>query len=74
MKDQEGVIDWGIEGNKMKLVAYPRIRRLLDSTGDAYLQHGNHFGDSYWGYDLDVGIGCNALGKILMDIRDGNVK
>lgn len=41
--------------------------RLL-STGDAYLEEGNTWGDKYWG-TMD-GDGKNMLGQILMQVRD----
>lgn len=61
-------------GIREKLFQHQRIMHLLLSTGNDYLQHGNRRGDTYWGYDFDQKKGCNALGKIYMDIRDGIVK
>lgn len=45
----------------------PLKQRLL-ATGDAYLEEGNHWGDTYWG---KVGLeGQNMLGRLLMRLRD----
>lgn len=43
------------------------LRRLLLRTGSAKLVEVNTWGDTYWG--VCNGVGKNALGKILMDIR-----
>jgi hypothetical protein len=39
----------------------------LKNTGDAVLEEGNRWGDTYWG--ICRGIGENNLGKILMEVR-----
>lgn len=51
----------------------PELARLLISTGDAYLEEGNHWHDNHWGNctcesckDIE---GENLLGQILMGIR-----
>lgn len=44
------------------------LRQMLLDTGDAILEEGNTWGDTYWG--ICNGIGENNLGKILMEIRD----
>ena len=46
----------------------PELRKKLLATGDAYLEEGNTWGDTYWG--VCKGVGSNILGKLLMDIRD----
>ncbi len=44
------------------------LREKLLSTGDAYLEEGNNWGDRVWG--VVNGQGANNLGKILMRVRD----
>ena len=51
----------------------PELAEMLRSTGDAYLEEGNHWHDNRWGKctcerckDKE---GQNLLGKILMEIR-----
>lgn len=41
-------------------------QRLLD-TGDAMLEEGNNWGDTFWG--IVAGYGENQLGKVLMGVR-----
>ena len=52
----------------------PELAELLISTGDAYIEEGNHWHDNRWGKctcDKCIGKeGQNWLGKILMGIRD----
>ena len=45
----------------------PELKILLKSTGDAYLEEGNWWGDTFWG--VCRGEGENHLGKLLMQIR-----
>lgn len=45
------------------------LRELLLATGDAYLEEGNHWGDTYWG--VCDGVGSNWLGRVLMNVREG---
>lgn len=45
----------------------PELRRLLLSTGDAYLEEGNTWGDRVWG--TCGGKGQNRLGHLLMLVR-----
>jgi ribA/ribD-fused uncharacterized protein len=45
------------------------FNRLLLSTGDQEIQEGNTWGDTFWGVDLNTGIGENMLGKMIMEIR-----
>ncbi len=47
-------------------------KKLLD-TGDAILEEGNNWYDTYWGIYLPTGKGENNLGKILMTVRK-NIK
>lgn len=46
----------------------PTLRQMLLDTGDATLEEGNTWGDTYWG--ICDGVGQNHLGKILMEIRE----
>lgn len=45
-----------------------QLKRKLLATGNAYLEEGNSWNDTYWG--TTNGIGKNVLGKILMRIRE----
>lgn len=45
------------------------LLKMLLATGNAPLQEGNVWGDTYWGLDLKSGVGRNKLGKMLMEIR-----
>ncbi len=45
-------------------------KTLLIETGDAYIQEGNFWGDTFWGVDLNTKIGENHLGKFIMEIRE----
>ena len=45
------------------------VRNRLLETGDAYIEEGNTWHDTFWGVDLKTGKGENNLGKILMKIR-----
>jgi ribA/ribD-fused uncharacterized protein len=46
------------------------FKTWLLETGDAYLQEGNTWGDTFWGVDLETGAGENHLGKLIMEIRE----
>jgi ribA/ribD-fused uncharacterized protein len=60
----------------------PKLRAKLMATGDAYLEEGNNWHDTFWGvcYHRLEGKACkelghaafggNHLGYILMDVRD----
>jgi ribA/ribD-fused uncharacterized protein len=48
----------------------PELRALLDATKGQELIEGNWWGDKFWGQS-PVGEGENWLGKLLMEIRDG---
>lgn len=47
------------------------LRSNLLATGDAYLQEGNRWGDTFWGVDLRKSppVGANTLGTLLMQVR-----
>ena len=49
--------------------AYLPLRAKLLATGDAHLQEGNWWGDTFWGVNHINGDGKNALGKLLMELR-----
>jgi len=53
--------------NLMKFKLHPELKAKLLATGDAHLEEGNHWGDTFWG-TVD-GVGKNHLGKILMEVR-----
>lgn len=48
----------------------PGLAARLRYTGDAILQEGNTWGDTFWGIDLRTGKGENWLGRVLMEVRD----
>jgi hypothetical protein len=52
---------------RLKFATHPDLRDLLLSTGDAYLEEGNDWGDREWG--TVGGQGQNKLGHILMRVR-----
>lgn len=54
--------------NRQKFYGNPELMKMLKATGDAVLEEGNTWGDTYWG--ICDGVGENNLGKILMEIRD----
>lgn len=45
-------------------------KTLLIETGDAFIQEGNFWGDTFWGVDLNTKVGDNRLGKLIMEIRE----
>lgn len=47
--------------------ALPNLRAMLLATGDAWLEEGNTWGDTYWG--VCRGQGKNRLGHLLMQVR-----
>lgn len=47
----------------------PELREQLLATGDAYLQEGNRWGDTFWGFDINKQQGKNVLGHLLMEER-----
>ena len=54
-------------GLRAKFSNEPFKSKLL-GTGDAYLEEGNWWGDTYWG--VCKGVGENKLGILLMQVRD----
>ena len=52
---------------RLKFTRHPDLRAQLLATGDAELVEGNTWNDTFWG--VCNGVGCNQLGKILMEIR-----
>jgi ribA/ribD-fused uncharacterized protein len=65
-----------IKYDTMLMICSDKFRRniklssKLRETGTKYLEETNHWGDTFWGVDYKTGEGTNALGIILMDIRD----
>jgi ribA/ribD-fused uncharacterized protein len=66
--------DWpGIKDEYMKLGLVLKfdiidLGDMLLATGDAYLEEGNIWNDTYWG--VCEGVGKNTLGILLMQVRD----
>ena len=69
--------DW--EQNKltvMKQLVYRKfstdflLGQKLLKTGDAVIEEGNYWHDTFWGVDAATGEGQNHLGRILMEVRD----
>lgn len=59
-----------LSGLRWKFSKYnPILREKLIATGEEYLQEGNNWGDSFWGYDMIEEWGHNHLGKLLMQVR-----
>lgn len=54
---------------KSKFTRHPHLKSMLLKTGNAEIQEGNLWGDSFWGVDLETKHGQNHLGKILMNLR-----
>lgn len=52
-----------------KKFSIPSMREKLLATGNAVLQEGNRWGDTFWGVDLKTGKGRNWLGCLLMKVR-----
>ena len=52
---------------EMKFIDTELSYRLL-KTGDAILEEGNNWGDTFWG--VCNGVGENHLGKLLMELRE----
>lgn len=50
--------------------AIPELREMLLATGDIHLQEGNHWGDTFWGFDINKQKGKNILGYLLMEERE----
>lgn len=45
------------------------LKYRLIGTGDAILEEGNTWNDTFWGMDAKTGKGENHLGRILMEVR-----
>lgn len=52
---------------EQKFLGHPELGKMLRDTGDALLEEGNTWGDTFWG--VCNGQGKNNLGKLLMEIR-----
>ena len=52
----------------------PTLMRKLVDTGSRVLLNGNNKQETFWGIDLYSWTGENHLGRILMDIRDKEIK
>ena len=52
----------------IKFNTHENYRIILLSTGNAELQEGNNWGDTFWG--ICNGTGENILGKLLVEVRD----
>jgi predicted NAD-dependent protein-ADP-ribosyltransferase YbiA (DUF1768 family) len=48
--------------------ANPELAQMLIATGEAQLEEGNDWGDTFWG--VCEGVRENNLGKILMSLRE----
>lgn len=56
---------------RAKFIQNPLIKDMLLDTEDTFLEEGNWWGDRIWGISpKGSGIGQNALGEILMKVRD----
>lgn len=55
---------------RKKFAPGTHLAQMLVDTGDAHLQKGNGWGDTFWGVDLMTSRGRNNLGHILMNIRE----
>lgn len=47
----------------------PEWKEKLMATGDDVIVEWNNWGDKIWGATINDGLGANALGQILMEIR-----
>jgi hypothetical protein len=48
----------------------PILKQKLIETKDQYIQEGNTWGDSFWGYCFIDEMGKNNLGKLIMERRE----
>lgn len=53
---------------RQKFNKEPFKTKLLD-TGNRYIQEGNRWNDTFWGFCLKTNKGSNHLGKLIMKIR-----
>lgn len=54
---------------KMKFDQNPHLKERLLATGTHVLEEGNNWHDTYWGIDLETGLGLNILGRLIMELR-----
>jgi ribA/ribD-fused uncharacterized protein len=54
---------------RQKFAPDTELAQMLINTGEAKLQEGNSWNDTFWGVDIRTGLGQNMLGKLLMQIR-----
>lgn len=54
---------------RAKFMQNEDLKQQLLATGDAELEEGNTWNDTFWGVHLKNGKGQNHLGKILMKVR-----
>lgn len=55
---------------RAKFTQNEQLREMLLATGDAVLEEGNTWNDTFWGVHLKNGQGQNHLGRILMQVRE----
>lgn len=73
VNQRPGWISEGIRDRTMaelvwkKFSSHPHLAAKLIDTGDAIIEEGNTWGDTYWG--VCRGQGDNMLGEILMEVR-----
>lgn len=54
---------------RLKFHPMVKLSKDLVNTGDRIIMEGNTWNDTFWGVDLNTGIGKNVLGNILMQVR-----
>lgn len=52
----------------------PNLMKMLAETGNSLLTNGNNKQETFWGVDLYSWMGENNLGKIIMKIREKEIK
>ena len=52
----------------------PTLKKMLAETGNRILINGNNKQETFWGIDLYSWMGDNHLGKIIMKIREKEIK
>jgi hypothetical protein len=69
--------DWDIvkydfmrEGLRQKFLKNPELKEKLLSTDDKQIIEWTYWGDMTWGMSDKLGAGANALGKLLMELRE----
>lgn len=48
----------------------PELARKLLATGDAHLEERGWWRDTFWGHDVNLKVGENRLGRLLMEVRE----